>query len=381
MDSGHEESAVNSVFGRRSIAAAVCGGFLLSALFFVPTRAAATIMAQLEEPANDSTANAGISLIRGWAFSTTPGATIDPVVQVSIDGAPSIEVTCCSSRGDVQANVPNAPLRTGFGGVFNWQLLPTGAHVISVVVKSSQGESQTLTATFATSRLGTVNFAQSLRFSDNGGSHCTSMNSLSVPSQAMLACTNVILSLADGSEQICASPNVAPYVWDRASQGFRLAGGCTTVAWPLVQATTTPCPVSNPTPVPPNGPGNCPVGYTPLSLSFQFGNNTFGLDSESAASCQTNHYCANLPVDVKELKIFTADRNGPAACGNITLTVTPPASSGIARKTSHATNNTIKIHGNAPSFVVPAGTYLLDVLGGPPGPGCTTSTYLIYWQY
>jgi len=337
-------------------------------------------MAALEEPANGSANNAGVSLIRGWAFSTSPGATIDPLVEVSIDGAPSIEVTCCSSRGDVQKNIPGAPLRTGFGGVFNWQLLIPGVHTIDVVITSSQGESKTLTAAFATSRFGDVNFSTSLRFSDNGGSHCTSMNSTGSPAQAMLACTNVILTQPDGSEQICASPNVASYTWDSGAQGFQLTSGCTTVDFPL-GSTPTPCASPAPTPVPSNGPGNCPAGYVALNSPLLFANNTFGLDLEIVAPCETRHYCANLPVSTSVMDFITADRTGPAQCGNVTLTVTPPLSSGIAQKSSHALNNTVRINGVAPSFLVPAGTYLIDVLGGSPGSGCTVSTYLIYWQY
>ena len=367
--------------GRSSLAAVVLGAIAVAAPWLAPGRASAAIVAALEEPADSSTTNAGVALIQGWAFSTSPGATINPVVPVSIDGTPTIEVTCCSSRADVQNSFPNAPLRTGFGGVFNWQLLVPGIHTINVVVTSNQGESKTLTATFTTARFGGISFATSLRFSDDKGSHCTSMNTSSLPTQATLACTNVILTLPDGSEQICASPNVAPYVWDPGAQGFRLSGPCTTVAFPI-QASPTPCATPAATPIPPNGPGNCPAGYVPLILQLPNNNNhTFGLDLESVFSCETKHYCANLPVNVSELRIITADRSGPSQCGNVTLTVTPPASSGIAQASSHATNNTIKIHGIAPSFVVPAGTYLIDVLGGPPGPGCTNSTYLVYWQY
>jgi len=371
---------VSHIGRRRSLVAVVLGGALVVAQCVVPGRACAAIMAALEEPANGSTTNAGVSLIRGWAFSTSPGATIDPLVEVSIDGLPSIEVTCCSSRGDVQKNVPGAPLRTGFGGVFNWQLLTPGVHTIDVTLTSNQGESKTLTAAFATARFGDVTFATSLRFSDNGGSHCTSMNATSSPAQAMLACTNVILTLPDGSEQICASPNVASYVWDPGAQGFLLTSGCTTVDFPL-GATPTPCASPVPTPVPSNGPKNCPVGYVALTTPLSFANNTFGLDLEIVEPCETRHYCANLPVNVSEMDFFTADRTGPAQCGNVTLIVTPPLSSGIAQKSSHALNNTIRIHGISPSFLVPAGTYLIDVLGGSPGSGCTNSTYLIYWQY
>src|SRR5262249_60661591 len=129
--------------------------------------------------------------------------------------------------------------------------------------------------------------------------------------------------LPDGYERMCASPHTAPYVWDPGAQGFRLTGACTTVAWPI-QASPTPCPKPMPTPIPPNGPGNCPAGYVPLILQLPNNNNhTFGLDLETVAPCQTNHYCANLPVDVSELRIFTADRSGPSQCGNVPLTVTP----------------------------------------------------------
>ena len=191
-------------------------------------QANAAIRAALEIPGNGSILNSGVSLISGWAFSTTPGATIDPVVEVSIDGSPAEEIARCSSRGDVQQSFPEAPLRSGFAGIFNYQLLDTGQHTIAVTLTSSKGEKTTLDATFVSSRLSDITFANNVQFSDANvnSEDCTSIDNPDAPFQAAIGCHNVLVTLKDGSAQLCAAPNYIALVWDRPSQSFKLDGGC-----------------------------------------------------------------------------------------------------------------------------------------------------------
>jgi hypothetical protein len=188
----------------------------------------AAIVGSLEIPGNGSVLNSGISLISGWAFSTTPGATINSVVEVAVDGSPTEEIACCSSRGDVQNSFPNAPLRSGFAGIFNYQLLGTGQHTIAVTLTSSKGEKTTLNGTFVSSRLSDITFADNVQFSDanTDSEDCTSINNPDAPFQAAIGCHNVLATLLDGSAQLCAAPNYIALVWDRASQSFKLDGGC-----------------------------------------------------------------------------------------------------------------------------------------------------------
>jgi len=145
--------------------------------------------------------------------------------------------------------------------------------------------------------------------------------------------------------------------------------------------TPTPVPTSTPVGTQTSDTG-CPAGYTVLNVNLTFAGNTFGLDLQSVPPGSVNHYCAILPLDVAVLKVRTADRSGPSQCSNITLTVTPPASSGIRAKSSNATNNSINIYGiTPPSYLVPAGVYLIDTAGGTPLVGCSTNQYMVYWQY
>src|SRR5215469_10117381 len=72
---GYEESTVKHFIGRSSLAAVVLGAIAVAAPWLAPGRASAAIVAALEEPADSSTTNAGVALIQGWAFSTSPGAT------------------------------------------------------------------------------------------------------------------------------------------------------------------------------------------------------------------------------------------------------------------------------------------------------------------
>ena len=191
-------------------------------------------------------------------------------------------------------------------------------------------------------------------------------------------------ALADGTFMMNGQPCGT---WGKdATTGTFHIDNCNLMSAP----TPTPVPTSTasggstptPAPTPPVvNNGNCPAGYTLLSSNLSFAANTFGLDFQSVGVGQTYHYCAVLPNDVSVLKVRTADRTGPSQCSNVTLVVTPPASSGIPAKRSNAVNNSINMYGVVPPYIVPAGTYLIDTSGGQPLVGCTTNQYMVYWQY
>lgn len=118
--------------------------------YVIETEQAESLVAVLEEP---SCAGAsGVSNIRGFAFSSISGVSIDRVVEVTFDrdtdDESETDLACCSSRGDVRAAIPVAPVRSGFSGVFNWCLLPPGKHTITLRFESSTGKTLGLTREF-----------------------------------------------------------------------------------------------------------------------------------------------------------------------------------------------------------------------------------------
>ncbi|HJY81770.1 MAG TPA: hypothetical protein VKK81_11890, partial [Candidatus Binatia bacterium] len=120
--------------------------FLISFITLLARMGWADIMVTLENPTQDQKVS-GIGTIAGWAFSTTPGAHISSV-SISIDGQTPIRVPCCGDRLDV-ANDPRfssfpQALNSGFGQVFNFNLLSSDSHTIKVEVSDDQGGSGSL---------------------------------------------------------------------------------------------------------------------------------------------------------------------------------------------------------------------------------------------
>lgn len=110
--------------------------------YVIETEEAERLVAVIEEPT--CAGSSGISNIRGFAFSSISGVTIDRVVEVTFDrdtdDEAETEIACCSSRGDVRAVFPVAAQRSGFSGIFNWCLLAPGRHTISLLLESSTGQ-------------------------------------------------------------------------------------------------------------------------------------------------------------------------------------------------------------------------------------------------
>ena len=127
-------------------------------------RAGAEIIGVLEAP--DGIAS-GVGNIAGWAYTTEAGESILSPIEVYVDGLKRYEVPCCSGRGDVKAARPDAPLETGFSGLFNWGLLEPGAHDVDVAVRSTGGELRVFEAEITTVRVGEGTFLSRLRFTDD----------------------------------------------------------------------------------------------------------------------------------------------------------------------------------------------------------------------
>jgi YVTN family beta-propeller protein len=79
--------------------------------------------------------------VSGWAFTRNPDAEIDRVL-LRIDGDTPTEVgeeiPCCSARPDVSEAFPAvAPPNTGFGGLINFNRIPSGARTIGVEIRDT----------------------------------------------------------------------------------------------------------------------------------------------------------------------------------------------------------------------------------------------------
>src|SRR5262245_13535718 len=116
--------------------------FLISFITLLTRMGWADIMITLENPTQDQKVS-GIGTISGWAFSTTPGAHISSV-SISIDGQTPIGVPCCGDRADVAKGHGDQALNSGFGQVFNFNLLSSDSHTIKVEVSDDQGGSGSL---------------------------------------------------------------------------------------------------------------------------------------------------------------------------------------------------------------------------------------------
>jgi YVTN family beta-propeller protein len=116
--------------------------FLISFIVVLTHQTWADIMVELENPTQGQKVS-GIGTISGWAFSTTPGAHISSV-SISIDGQTPIRVPCCGDRADVAKVHGDQALNSGFGQVFNFNLLSSDSHTIKVEVSDDQGGSGSL---------------------------------------------------------------------------------------------------------------------------------------------------------------------------------------------------------------------------------------------
>ena len=179
-----------------------------------------TIQANLENPASTATTLSGKGLVSGWAFSTTPGATIASV-QLSIDDVPIQKIPCCTPRQDVaQANTtfPQA-LQSGFATEVNFNDLdPSKAHTLNVVVTDSTQARQTLTnANLTAVRLGSLPFIDSVDLSNA---------IMSIQDSHTLRIENFKVNGKDSSGAEVSPEVVADFSWNVDCQCFLTLSSC-----------------------------------------------------------------------------------------------------------------------------------------------------------
>jgi len=117
-------------------------------------QAAPGITAAFESPGEGEVA-AGVAILRGWAFTDTPGAALTEV-RLVLDGQPSASIPCCSRRQDVAAAFPTTAnaLNSGWGVTFNYGNLSEGLHTLGVRLGDSTGTSLTETHQVNVVRIG-----------------------------------------------------------------------------------------------------------------------------------------------------------------------------------------------------------------------------------
>lgn len=121
-------------------------------------QANAGIMSLVESPQDGQTVS-GVGILRGWAFSENPEASIAEI-QFLVDGQLVSSIPCCTQRGDIAASFPgyaNA-LHSGWGITFNYGLLQSGPHTISIHIRDSAGAVHTIDRTVTAIRLGEFEF-------------------------------------------------------------------------------------------------------------------------------------------------------------------------------------------------------------------------------
>lgn len=89
----------------------------------------------------------GIANAQGFVFSEAGSIA---KVELFVNGKKEATLPCCSERGDVQAAVEGAPLRTGFAGAISWGRLGNETHTMKLKVTDSAGNTTSETRTVET---------------------------------------------------------------------------------------------------------------------------------------------------------------------------------------------------------------------------------------
>ena len=121
----------------------------------------------------------GIGMVSGWAFTPNPGAEIERV-SLRVDGAAPVdigvdigeEIPCCSKRPDVKEYFQDkgleVPLNTGFGGLINFNRIPSGARTIGVEIRDTAdpAEPRTFDHEVSVVRLGDAEFLDAFKLTE-----------------------------------------------------------------------------------------------------------------------------------------------------------------------------------------------------------------------
>ena len=137
------------------------------------------ITAILENPPGQTVSTqvtaGGIGTVSGWAFSENPDAEIDRV-SLRVDKAAPLtigdEIPCCAERPDVRDHFkdkfPEVPLHTGFGGLINFNLIPSGKRTIGVEIQDTSDPAETRIIDHAVTvvRLGDAEFLDEFKLTE-----------------------------------------------------------------------------------------------------------------------------------------------------------------------------------------------------------------------
>ncbi len=208
----------------------------LTSVLVGAVEAHAMIFGTLEAPSGTASQ---VSNVQGWAYTTTPGASLIQPFQVRIDGVDAFVVPCCSDRGDVKDAHPEAPLASGFAGVYNWALEGGGGAsvLVEVVIRDTAGGELIVSKTVDVYTLSTTYTflsnlfpdAKSVGFQPLHEGWCElGRKSVSGVGHAELKCRNFIANKVlpppeDFDARPC--PSVS-FLWARGSQGFVQTSDC-----------------------------------------------------------------------------------------------------------------------------------------------------------
>ena len=183
----------------------------ITAVFENPPPLEATVVTQVTA--------GGIGLVSGWAFTRNPDAEIDRV-SLRIDGDTPTEVgeeiLCCSDRLDVKDAFPAvAPPDTGFGGLINFNLIPSGARTIGVEIRDTADPAETRIFDHEVSvvRLGDAEFLEEFELTEESSVTVTG---------SLLTLQDVDIKAKGEDETITVD---AGFLWSESCQCF--------LPWPL----------------------------------------------------------------------------------------------------------------------------------------------------
>lgn len=181
-----------------------------------------TVRANLENPSDSTLTVSGKELITGWAFSTTPGASIADI-HLNIDGTPVQKIPCCTPRADVAQATENkdfsqAALNSGFATEVNFNELSSDKdHTLQVVVTDSAQATKTFTNTVTAVRLGSLSFIDEVDLTNA---------IMSIQSSNTLRIEKFKVRGKDKNGVEVSQEVIADFAWKADCQCFRTQSSC-----------------------------------------------------------------------------------------------------------------------------------------------------------
>jgi hypothetical protein len=324
---------------------------------------AATVLGVLENP-NEGGRVSGIGLASGWVCDADE-------VEVVIDGTIRLQAAYPTARGDTLEQC-GGNFTTGFGVLFNWNLLSNGPHTAVALADGMEFDR----SEFRVRKLG-ASFLRGLDKTLVLEDFPTPENDVEV--EWVEAAQNFLISDVEG---VLVTPTPKP----------------TPTATPTPQFTPTRTPTPTPSPAPqptPPIPSGCPNGFMPDGGDGSPGIVPKDPDEPPAGFAQPIRiqpnerrvYCANLQSPARRVRVEVSEMCVDA---NVLLTVRPPAqtfSDGTPMQTQESSQSANYGGLNKPAGYVPAGIFLVDLLGLPvAGPNCalngrTGSRVTLSWLY